>query len=611
MKQQSWIWSLAFGACASLAPYAAAQAPTNSFNVPGPASWNVAANWTSVDGSFVPGDGFPAEVAEISNGGVAFLDAAAQELIDSLVLANGAASGTLEIRPGGSLTVVDADPNGAGPGREGAVQIGTAGAGTLFVNGGTLNAGSLSSGGAAASLLRAEGASTFNITGDANLNRVTRIRGNSVNFNVGGDVNISGSFEPVITGAAHSAIKAPSGTASVAGNLAVSFDGVTPAFGNSWTLIDASDASGAFASVTSNTALPRGLALNATVDAGNSGNVGITVGNRLVLTVNRDSGAMALNNAAGAAIAFDGYVIQSPSGWLSPGNGSWSSLDDQNVGAFAEANPTANALSELTPTGSTSLAVGASRNLGNAFNFTPAAFGVTPDELVFTYTRPTGEIESGIVEYTGDVNNLLLQVDPATGIGRIEMQSAFNVAIDSYSIRSASGSLTPGTWNSLDDQNIAGWAEANPTVNALSELLPVGGDSLVDGDLFNLGAIFSTTGTRDLSLEFSLADGTVFQGIVQYGALTAPGLNGDTNGDGSVDLDDLNAVRNNFGAAGPVGSTPGDAFPFDGQVDLDDLNAVRNNFGAGGSNSVPEPSALALASLAIASFGAYRWRRGR
>lgn len=53
------------------------------------------------------------------------------------------------------------------------------------------------------------------------------------------------------------------------------------------------------------------------------------------------------------------------------------------------------------------------------------------------------------------------------------------------------------------------------------------------------------------------------------------GVAGDTNGDGLVDLVDLNNVRNNFGGVG-LGDTDGN-----GVVDLDDLNAVRNNFGAG------------------------------
>ncbi len=58
------------------------------------------------------------------------------------------------------------------------------------------------------------------------------------------------------------------------------------------------------------------------------------------------------------------------------------------------------------------------------------------------------------------------------------------------------------------------------------------------------------------------------------GGAKAPG---DANNDGHVDLEDLNAVRNNFGAAGQdiLGDANGD-----GRVDLEDLNSVRNNFGA-------------------------------
>jgi glucose/arabinose dehydrogenase/PKD repeat protein len=65
------------------------------------------------------------------------------------------------------------------------------------------------------------------------------------------------------------------------------------------------------------------------------------------------------------------------------------------------------------------------------------------------------------------------------------------------------------------------------------------------------------------------------------------GALGDTNCDGEVDLDDLNNVRNNFGATGPgvLGDTNGDD-----TVDLDDLNNVRNNFGA----SAPAPVTVRL-----------------
>jgi hypothetical protein len=76
-------------------------------------------------------------------------------------------------------------------------------------------------------------------------------------------------------------------------------------------------------------------------------------------------------------------------------------------------------------------------------------------------------------------------------------------------------------------------------------------------------------------------------------------LPGDTNGDLTVDIDDLNNVRNNFGAAGSDdGTLPGDAFPFDGRVNIDDLNSVRNHFGTL-SSAVPEPSGLFLSSLTV------------
>jgi MYXO-CTERM domain-containing protein len=86
------------------------------------------------------------------------------------------------------------------------------------------------------------------------------------------------------------------------------------------------------------------------------------------------------------------------------------------------------------------------------------------------------------------------------------------------------------------------------------------------------------------------------------------GIPGDTNGDGNVDLEDLNAVRNNFGGTGEVGSTAGDAYPFNGVVDLEDLNAVRNNFGAT-SNPVPEPATWCLGLVGLAVAALVRRRR--
>lgn len=76
---------------------------------------------------------------------------------------------------------------------------------------------------------------------------------------------------------------------------------------------------------------------------------------------------------------------------------------------------------------------------------------------------------------------------------------------------------------------------------------------------------------------------------------------GDTNFDGQVDLEDLNAVRNHFGE-GQLGGPKiaGDAYPFDGVVDLEDLNRVRNHFGAGTDGiAAPEPTAAGLAAAGV------------
>jgi len=89
---------------------------------------------------------------------------------------------------------------------------------------------------------------------------------------------------------------------------------------------------------------------------------------------------------------------------------------------------------------------------------------------------------------------------------------------------------------------------------------------------------------------------------------------GDANGDGVVDIDDLNAVRNHFGTGDgtDLSGLPGDTVPFDGLVNADDLHAVRNHFGAGapaGAQSVPEPSSLLLSFFGATGLLLARKRR--
>jgi len=115
--------------------------------------------------------------------------------------------------------------------------------------------------------------------------------------------------------------------------------------------------------------------------------------------------------------------------------------------------------------------------------------------------------------------------------------------------------------------------------------------TLLDGNVFNLRPQSRAGGT---SLRHYVDPEATLRLVL--GAVI--GIPGDTNGDGSVDIDDINAVRNHFGSVGLAdGSLQGDSYPFDGIVNIDDLNLIRNNFGI---RPVPEPSTRWLAAIAIA-----------
>jgi len=602
-----------------------AQLPsTINFDVPGPADWNTASNWVIPNfmDVFVPGDGFPDEIAGISNGGIAELTSQALFPVRGVVIGEThdpgipnptEEEGTLNLRGNGSLVVTD-----PGSGATAALRVGDAGRGVLNMDGGTITTVSMSLGGAANSAVNLRGSSTLAVSETVSLQRITRIEGPNVVFDVEGDLNIGGTFIPVITADTHSPITAATGRATLGGTLQVQFGaGHTPSLGDSWTLIDAASVSGTFALDTSQLAgAPRGATFAVTYDQGGSGDVVLSLANRLILSVNRATGVTSFENAIGADIEIDGYTIGSPSGFLDPGG--WNSLQGAGVGDWMEANPTSNNISELEPFGTSSIAAGQSFDIGAPYNFVPTAIGESGDELTFSYHVPGVGTVDGIVEFTGPHNNMVLLVDPLTGEAAIQNQSMFSADIDGYRIGSESGSLLPGDgdWLSFQDAGVGDWNEANPTANNLSELNPFDSTLFNTGDLVHIGSPFDVGGFRDLIFQFRQVTGELIPGIVQYGPIDVEPMQvGDTNGDGVVNIDDLNNVRNNFGAMGPAdGSLAGDAFPFDGLVNIDDLNGVRNNFGAMVPlAAVPEPSAWLMLCFSgvLISGRAFRRRRSR
>jgi hypothetical protein len=240
----------------------------------------------------------------------------------------------------------------------------------------------------------------------------------------------------------------------------------------------------------------------------------------------------------------------------------------------------------------------------------------TAQDLVFEYSAPDGVVRQGVVEYIGTaVNDLLITIDPSDGRVQLSNPSGFDVAIDAYSLSSASGSLIPANWNSLDDRdgpgnNDGGWRESNPSPNFLAELYQDGEQMMLNGSRFLLGNIFDFAAgepARDIVFEFQLAGTSeTLMGTVVYDTIVDSSANlGDFNGDGIVDAADYTVWRDNLGRPA---STIGNNGAGGATVTAADYQVWRANFGAtyaSGSLSttaaaVPEPPAVGMAVAAIA-----------
>ena len=101
-------------------------------------------------------------------------------------------------------------------------------------------------------------------------------------------------------------------------------------------------------------------------------------------------------------------------------------------------------------------------------------FGSDSTGEIYVMTKTDGYIRR--LGGASPPERLTLKVNRVTGEAVVENSTGSAIAIDSYSIKSASGSLDPtsGKWVSLADQGASGWTEAGPTHQALSELNPLG-----------------------------------------------------------------------------------------------------------------------------------------
>jgi hypothetical protein len=197
--------------------------------------------------------------------------------------------------------------------------------------------------------------------------------------------------------------------------------------------------------------------------------------------------------------------------------------------------------------------------------------------------------------------------------GDVALVNGSNKPVDlkGYTLTSASGSLVTANWDSLQSSGDAGagWLRStNASASNLTETNLNGSFMLDPGDSLYLGKLFtpggSTEGFALQILEAGKPAANSFLEIDDYTPEVDPGQEGDTNGDGFVNIQDLNNVRNNFGGTG-LGDTNGDNL-----VNISDLNNVRNNFGATpGANAVPEPSTFGLLGLGAVVAGWFARRR--
>ena len=224
-------------------------------------------------------------------------------------------------------------------------------------------------------------------------------------------------------------------------------------------------------------------------------------------------------------------------------------------------------------------------------------------DLTFAYHEVGGATQTGIIDYTGPHNNLVLVVNP-NGQTYIQNQSSVALNIDGYVISSASGAVNQAGWTSIADGNAA-WRESNPSNNQLGELNLTGSLFLgAESPAVSLGAAFDVGGPKDLVFQYHRAGlGTLF-GTVEYedGVITFSSIPGDYDKNGLVNTADYAKWRQLFGT---VGASDADGNG-DNVVNGADYVIWRNNLGAAGNGSgsfqgatVPEPSACVLWLLAI------------
>lgn len=198
-------------------------------------------------------------------------------------------------------------------------------------------------------------------------------------------------------------------------------------------------------------------------------------------------------------------------------------------------------------------------------------------------------------------------VNTGTGEATLLKAAGDDIDFNYYELSSATENLSFNAWESLADQGVDSlgpnpednWTEAGQSDDGLlAELFLTGTSAFSTDTLYSLGEVYNTQAdTRDIVFQYAGEDGTLVPGLVQY----LGELDGDYNGDGSVNAADYTRWRDNLGQSVTL---PNDATP--GSVTIDDYQVWRANFAAssgqgGHGAAAPEPGATAVAL--VGAFG--------
>ena len=224
------------------------------------------------------------------------------------------------------------------------------------------------------------------------------------------------------------------------------------------------------------------------------------------------------------------------------------------------------------------------------------------------WTAGDGAVDDATLEaFPADQFVMILEVNTTTGVATMKNNTGAPIPIDYYEIMSANGdgdSLDPTGWNSLEDQDLAGFPAGNGSGNGweeaggadsdtLSESYLTGNSAVPDQASISLGALFDTGDPQDLTFRYAVVPST------------GGSLDADFDGSGDVNGDDFVDWQRNFPAsldAGDLanwqdeyGSSGGPSGPGELTTGL-----VRYVTGTTAS-AVPEPAAVLLAGIGLAT----------